>query len=150
MEVILLEKIHRLGKLGDKVIVKSGYGRNYLVPQHKAVPATPQNIAKFEAERADLEKKQADSFGAATARGEVLFGAEVTIEAKAGAEGKLFGSVGTADISRAFSATGEAIEKSEIRLPQGPLRELGEHEVEIGLHADVKGMVLVRVVAEEG
>ncbi|MEQ8231410.1 MAG: 50S ribosomal protein L9 [Gammaproteobacteria bacterium] len=150
MEVILLEKIHRLGALGDRVEVRPGYGRNYLIPQRKAVPATPDNVARFEEQRAELERAQADAFEAAKARAEQLNEARVTIAAKAGNEGKLFGSVGTGDIAEAFSAAGIAVEKREVRLPHGSLREVGEYQVEIHLHADVDVEVTVQVVSEDG
>lgn len=150
MEVILLEKIHRLGALGDRVEVRPGYGRNYLIPKRKAVPATPDNIARFEEQRAELERAQADAFEAAKARAEQLNEARVTIAAKAGNEGKLFGSVGTGDIADAFSAAGIAVEKREVRLPHGSLREVGEYQVEIHLHADVDVEVTVQIVPEDG
>ncbi len=150
MEVILLEKIHRLGNLGDKVSVRPGYGRNYLVPRRKAVPATADNIARFEAQRAELERAQADALGAATARAEQMAGLELTVGAKAGTEGKLFGSVGTADIAAAALAAGIEIEKREIRLPDGPLREVGNYAVEIHLLSDVDCTIAVKVVPEEG
>jgi len=149
MEVILLEKIHRLGKLGDKVSVRAGYGRNYLIPQHKAVPATPDNIARFEAERAQLERAQADALGRAEARAAQLRDLELAITAKAGAEGRLFGSVGTSDIADAIAARGATVEKREIRLPNGPLREVGDYAVEIHLHADLNVVVKVKVMAED-
>ncbi len=149
MEVILLEKIHRLGALGDRVNVRPGYGRNYLIPQRKAVPATPDNVARFEAQRAELERAQADAFEAATARAESLKDARVTIKAKAGSEGKLFGSVGTGDIAEALSAAGVAVEKREVRLPHGSLREVGEFQVEIHLHADVDVEVIVEIAPED-
>jgi large subunit ribosomal protein L9 len=150
MEVILLEKIHRLGALGDRVQVRSGYGRNYLIPQRKAVPATAENVARFEEQRAELERAQSDHFAAATARATALTDLVVTVTAKAGTEGKLFGSVGTLDIATAVSATGVAVEKREVRLPNGPLREVGDHKVEVHLHADVDTEITVRIVAETG
>jgi large subunit ribosomal protein L9 len=150
MDVILLEKIHRLGALGDRVTVSAGYGRNYLVPQRKAVPATPDNIARFEEQRAELERAQADALGSATARAEALKDMVVTVTAKAGAEGKLFGSVGTADIADAVCAAGVTIEKREVRLPNGALREIGDFAVEVHLHADVDAEITVRIVAEDG
>lgn len=150
MEVILLEKIHRLGDLGAKVTVKPGFGRNYLVPQHMAVPATPENLARFEEQRAELERAQADALGSATARAEQLAGMTVNIGAKAGAEGKLFGSIGTVDIAAALVAAGVTIEKKEIRLPEGALRELGEHTVVVHLHADVDEQITVNIVSEDG
>jgi large subunit ribosomal protein L9 len=149
MEVILLQKIHKLGELGDKVNVKAGYGRNYLVPGGRAVPATAANLAKFEAERAELERAQAGALGVAQGRAEKLADVEVTITSKAGAEGKLFGSVGTLDIAEAVSATGNPLEKKEVRLPEGALRAVGEHEVDLHLHADVNVTIKVRIVAEE-
>ena len=149
MEVILLEKIHRLGNLGDKVNVRPGYGRNFLIPNRKAVPATPDNVAKFEEQRAELERVQADALGRAQARAAQLNEFELTIAAKAGAEGKLFGSVGTQDIAAAIVALGAECEKREVRLPEGPLREIGDYEVEIHLHPDVNAMVKVKVVSED-
>lgn len=149
MEVILLEKIHKLGELGDKVTVRAGYGRNYLIPTRKAVLATAENLAKLEKQREDLERTQADVTAAAEARAEKLRGAEVTINAHAGPEGKLFGSVGTSDIADAVIATGGEVHKSEIRLPEGPLRELGEYEIDVHLHGDIDVTILVRIGLEE-
>lgn len=149
MEVILLEKIHKLGELGDKVTVRAGYGRNYLIPTRKAVLATAENLAKLEKQREDLERTQADVTAAAEARAEKLRGAEVTIKAHAGPEGKLFGSVGTSDIADAVIAVGGEVQKSEIRLPEGPLRELGEYEIDVHLHGDIDVKILVRIVLEE-
>ncbi len=150
MEVILLEKVQNLGELGDKVKVKPGYGRNYLVPSGKATPATPENIAAFEQRRAELEKAQAERLGAAEGRAEQLRDATVTIKAKAGTEGKLYGSVGTREIAEAVSATtGVALEKHEVLLPDGALRETGEHEVALHLHSDIDVSIKVVVEAEE-
>jgi large subunit ribosomal protein L9 len=149
MEVILLEKIHRLGDLGDKVNVRPGYGRNYLIPNRKAVPATAANVAKFEAQRAELERAQTEILATAQARAERLNGLEVVIAAKAGAEGRLFGSVGTHDIAQAIVAAGASAEKREVRLPDGPLREVGEYAIEIHLHADIDVEIKVKVVAED-
>ena len=149
MEVILLEKIQKLGDLGQQVQVKPGYGRNYLIPNGKAVPATADNVAKFEARREELEKAQADALGRAKARAAKLEEVSVTIKKKAGAEGKLFGSVGTVDISEAVSATGEELAKQEVILAEGPLRALGEFEVVLRLHADVDVNLKVIVEAEE-
>ncbi len=149
MEVILLEKIHKLGDLGEQVKVKSGFGRNYLIPTGKAISATAENVEKFEAQRAELEKAQAEALAAATARVEKLQDVVVTITRKAGAEGKLFGSVGTADISEAVKATGVELAKKEIRLPEGSLRIMGEFEIGIHLEADVETKIKVNVVAEE-
>jgi large subunit ribosomal protein L9 len=149
MEVILLERIHKLGDLGDKVRVRAGYGRNFLIPQKRAVPATPQNVEKFEAQRAELEKVQMSALASAQARVEAMADTAVTISAKAGAEGKLYGSIGTAEIAAAVSATGNELEKREVRLPDGPLREVGVHNVTIHLHADAETQVTVTIVAED-
>jgi large subunit ribosomal protein L9 len=149
MEVILLEKIQKLGELGDKVNVKAGYGRNFLIPKHKAVPATADNLARFEEQRAELERIEAEGSAAAEARAEKLRDMEVTIAAKCGSEGKLFGSVGTADIAEAAVAAGADIEKREIRLPNGPLREIGDFEIEVHLHADNDVVLKVKVVADD-
>lgn len=149
MDVILLEKIGKLGALGDRVTVKPGYGRNFLIPQGKAVPATATNIAEFEGRREELESTAATAVAAAQARGDKL--AElgtITIAANAGEEGKLFGSVGTRDIADAVTAAGVEISKSEVRLPDGPLRELGEFDVSVHLHTEVDGTVAVAVVQE--
>jgi large subunit ribosomal protein L9 len=149
MEVILLEKVANLGNLGDRVTVRPGYGRNYLVPGKKAVPATQENIEMFEARRAELEKAAADSLGAAQARAAKLAEvAEVTIGSHAGEEGKLFGSVGTHDIADAITAAGVAVEKREIRLPEGPIRQIGEHKIEVELHSDVVTEITVNVEPE--
>ncbi len=148
MEVILLEKIHRLGNLGDKVKVKPGYGRNYLIPMGKAVPATAQNVAKFEARRADLESTQDKALEEARAKAAALAGLTVIIASKAGAEGRLYGSVGTADIASAVTETGVNLTKQEVRLPKGPLREAGEHTVDLHLHPDVNVTVKVVIVPE--
>ena len=148
MEVILLEKVHRLGNLGDKVKVKPGYGRNYLIPTGKAVPATAQNVAKFEATHAEIEEAQAKSLEEAQARAEALAGLTITIASKAGTEGRLYGSVGTADIVSAVTAAGVNLSKKEVRLPKGPLREIGEHTVDLHLHPDLSATVKVLVVAE--
>lgn len=149
MQVILLEKIDNLGDIGDQVKVKSGYGRNFLLPQGKAALATKDNIAKFEAMRADLEAKAADELANAKARAEQLSGIELTISAKAGTEGKLFGSVGTFDLVEAFEKAGVTVERSEIRLPEGPLRTAGEHHIDVHLHTDINVGVLVTVVGVE-
>lgn len=150
MEVILLEKVHKLGALGDRVNVKPGFGRNYLIPSGKAVSATADNIAKFDARRAELEKQEQDALNEANARAEKLNETTVSIARKAGDEGKLFGSVGTADIAEAVSATGVELSKQEIRLPEGPIRSTGEIELDVQLHADVTATIKVNVVAEEG
>jgi large subunit ribosomal protein L9 len=149
MEVILLEKVHKLGALGDKVNVKPGFGRNYLIPSGKAVSATKDNIAKFDARRAELEKQQQEAVAEATARAEKLNALSVSIARKAGEEGKLFGSVGTVDIAEAATAAGVELAKHEIRLPEGPIRSIGEIELDVQLHADVAATIKVNVVAEE-
>jgi large subunit ribosomal protein L9 len=150
MNVILLEQVENLGNLGDKVNVKAGYGRNFLLPQGKATVATPENIAIFEARRAELEAKQADDLGAAKLRADKLQGLELTLTANVGVEGKLFGSVGTVDIADAATAAGLEILRSEVRLPDGPLRTVGVHEVEIHLHTDLNIFIKVEVVGEAG
>jgi large subunit ribosomal protein L9 len=150
MDVILLEKIGKLGELGDRVAVKAGYGRNYLIPQGKAVPATETNVVEFEARRAGLEASAAESIAAAEVRaGRIQELGQITIEANAGDEGKLFGSIGTRDIADAVTAAGVELEKSEVRLPEGALRELGEYEVTVHLHTDLDSVISLAVVAEE-
>ena len=148
MEVILLEKVANLGSLGDKVKVKAGYGRNFLLPYGKAVPATAANVQAFEERRAELEKAAAEKLAAAQARAEALEGASFTISSKAGEEGKLFGSIGVRDIADAITAGGTEVEKSEVRLPEGPIRVTGEYEIELQLHSDVEVNVKLAVVAE--
>ena len=149
MEVILLQKVANLGSIGDRVKVKSGYGRNFLLPSGKATVATSANIAKFEVIRADLEKKTAAELTSATARAESLKEFRLELKAKAGNEGKLFGSVGTADIADALSAAGHAVERAEVRLPEGPIRMVGEHAVTVHLHADVDVQITVAIAAED-
>ncbi len=149
MEVILLDKIAKLGGLGDKVTVKSGYARNFLLPQGKAVFASKANVEHFEARRADLEKKLAEQLTAAEARAAKLTElAEVTIASKAGDEGKLFGSIGTRDIADAISEAGVEVVKAEVRLPLGSIRETGEFDIVIHVHNDVDATVKVVVIAE--
>jgi large subunit ribosomal protein L9 len=148
MEVILLEKVANLGSLGDKVNVKSGYGRNFLLPYGKAVPASEANLKAFEERRAELEKAAAEKLAAAQTRAEALEGASFTIGSKAGDEGKLFGSIGVRDIADAITAGGTDVEKSEVRLPEGPLRAIGEYDIELQLHSDVEVTVKLAVVAE--
>ncbi len=144
MDVILLEKVHNLGNLGDKVSVRPGYGRNYLVPRGKAAPATGANLKKFEERRAELEQAANESLAAAEQRAEALRAlGKVTLTCKAGEEGKLFGSVGTVDIAEAITQAGVKLEKQEVRLPAGPLRMVGEHEVSIHLHPDVNVQIAV-------
>ena len=149
MELILLQKVVNLGGLGDKVRVKPGYGRNYLIPYGKAVPATTKNLAEFEAKRADYEAKANALLAAAEERKAKLEGAAVTIKANASTEGKLYGSVGPRDIAEALTAAGTAVEKSEVVMGEGPIRHIGEFEVQIHLHADVHTTAKVVVVAEE-
>lgn len=149
MEVILLDKIAHLGGLGEKVTVKSGFARNYLFPQGKAVMATKDNLAAFEARRAELEAKLAEVKAAAEARAAQLSAlTNVTIATKAGDEGKLFGSVGTRDIADAITAAGVPVAKSEVRMPDGVLRSVGEYDIVVHLHTDVNTTVKVAVVAE--
>lgn len=149
MEVILLDKIAKLGGLGDKVTVKSGYARNYLLPQGKAVFASKANVEHFEARRAELEAKLAEALAAAEARAaKVVELGEVTIASKAGEEGKLFGSIGTRDIADAITDAGVEVTKSEVRLPLGTIRETGEFDIAIHLHNDVDTNIKVVVIAE--
>ena len=149
MDVILLENISNLGNLGDTVKVKAGFGRNYLIPQGKAVPANAANTAEFEARRAELEAAAAAQLSGAEARAEDINAlGTVSIAAIAGEEGKLFGSVGTRDIAEAVSAAGCAVDKAEVRLPEGALRELGEFEIAIQVHGDVTAMVNIAVIPE--
>ncbi|MFL1404139.1 50S ribosomal protein L9 [Marinobacter sp. M1N3S26] len=148
MEVILLEKVANLGSLGDKVKVKAGYGRNFLLPYGKAVAATEENLKAFEERRAELEKAAADKQAAAQSRAEALEGQSFTISSKAGDEGKLFGSIGVRDIADAITAAGTEVEKSEVRLPEGPIRVTGEYEIELQLHTDVTVTVQLAVVAD--
>jgi large subunit ribosomal protein L9 len=149
MNVILLEKVAKLGNLGDKVTVKSGYGRNFLIPQKKAVPATAANLESFESRRADLEKDAAAKLVTANKRAEELKELELTLAVKAGEEGKLFGSIGTRDLADLISSTGIQASKSEIRLPNGPLRTTGTFEITMQVHADVTTVLTIHVVAEE-
>jgi large subunit ribosomal protein L9 len=149
MQVILLQKVANLGNIGDLVNVKSGYGRNFLLPKGKATVATADNVAKFEARRAEFEKKARDEFAAAQARGAKLQGFKVTVAAKAGTEGKLFGSVGTADIAEACTRAGFKVERAEVDLAGGLIRNTGEHIVRLHLHTDVTVDLPVTVVAED-
>ncbi len=148
MQLILLQKVVNLGGLGDKVNVKPGYGRNYLIPYGKAVPATADNLAAFEARRAEYEAKANAVLAEAEGRKAKLDGAAVTIKANASTEGKLFGSVGPRDIAEAFTAAGLPLEKNEVVLGEGPLRRTGEFDIEVRLHADVETRVKVIVEAE--
>lgn len=149
MQVILLEKIDNVGGLGDLVDVKSGFARNFLLPQGKAEMATKDNIEAFQQRRDELEKQQADALAAAEARAAQLAGMSVTITSRSGTEGKLFGSVGTEEIRSAIEQAGVTVEKKEIRLPDGPLRNVGEHPISLHLHADVDAEIVVNVVGEE-
>lgn len=148
MEIILLEKIENLGGLGDKVFVKSGYGRNFLLPQGKALPATEDNLKAFEAKRAELEKAQAEKLSEANGRKAKIEALEsITIAHNAGEEGKLFGSVGTTDIAEAVTAAGVELARSEVRMPEGAFHSIGEYEVTIHLHTDVDTQIKVIVEA---
>ena len=149
MDVILLEKVAKLGSLGDKVTVKSGYGRNFLIPQKKAVPATAANVETFEARRAELEKEAVAKLANAEKRAEHLKELELTLAVKAGEDGKLFGSIGTRDLADLISSTGIEATKAEIRLPNGPLRTTGTFEITLQVHADVTTSLTVHVVPEE-
>ena len=150
MEVILLENIENLGSVGDKVSVKSGFARNYLVPQAKAKIATAANVAEFEAIRAELEKAAVEARAAAESRKQALeaLGA-IEVTAKVGSEGKLFGSVGVADVCDAIETHGLTVEKSEIRMPEGALRSVGEHQVDIHLYTDIDTQVTINIIGEE-
>ena len=149
MEIILLERIDRLGGLGDLVNVRPGFARNYLLPKGKAKLATAENIAEIEARRAELEKHEAEVLAAAKARAEQLDGLEVSISAKSGGEGKLFGSITNANITDAVREKGIEVEKSEIRMPEGPIRVAGVYEIDIHLHAEVNATIKLEVIAEE-
>jgi large subunit ribosomal protein L9 len=149
MDVILLQKVANLGNIGDRVKVKSGFGRNYLLPGGKATLATPTNVAKFEERRSELEKIARDQLVSAEERQGALKDYKLVIRAKAGTEGKLFGSVGTADISEALKRENFNIARSEVRLPNGALRTIGDHTVSLHLHADVDVPLAISIVAEE-
>ncbi len=149
MQVILLETIKNLGDLGAVVDVRSGYGRNFLIPQGKALPATKNNLAEVEERRAELEKQAAELLSAAEARAEKLAEASITVGAKSGDEGKLFGSVGTNNIADAISEqTGVQVEKAEVKLPLGAIRQTGEYEIDLSLHADVTVTIKLTVVPQ--
>ena len=148
MEIILLEKVDNLGNLGDRVNVKSGYGRNFLIPSGKATPATEEQVKLFEERRAELEKVAAETLATAQARRDKLADMSITITAKAGEEGKLFGSIGTHDIAEAVTAAGVEIERSEVRLPEGAFRMLGEFTVQLHLHSDVDTEIKLIIEAE--
>jgi len=150
MEIILLEKMKNLGNLGARIKVKPGYARNFLIPERKAIPATPANLAAFEARRMELERTSNELIATAQRRSEELNAlGVVVIRQRAGAEGRLFGSVGNLDIAKALTNAGVAVQKSEVRLSNGPLRIAGDHAVNIHLHAEVNATVTISVVAEE-
>lgn len=148
MNVILLERIGNLGDLGEEVVVKPGFARNFLIPQGKAVRATAENRTVFEERRAELERLANERLGEARDRAGKLEGMSITVVAKAGEEGKLYGSVGTQDISDAIAAKGVEIEKSEVRLPEGPIRAVGDYQIDVQLHTDITVTVALSVVAE--
>ena len=149
MEVILLQKVANLGNIGDRVKVRSGFGRNFLLPQGKATLATAENVARFEERRAELERAAREHLSSAEERAVAMKDFKLTVRAKAGTEGKLFGSIGSSDIAEAVTREGFKIERSEVRLPSGPLRMLGEHTVNLHLHADIDVPLHVTIVAEE-
>ena len=149
MDVILLTKVANLGNIGDRVKVKSGYGRNFLLPKGKATLATPENVKKFEARRAELEKVAREQFQDAESRAAAFKDFKLAITAKAGTEGKLFGSIGTADIAEACTKQGHKLARAEVRLPTGPLRTVGEHVVALHLHTDIDVQLPVVITAEE-
>ena len=149
MQVILMEKVSNLGELGDVVKVKDGYARNFLIPEGKAKRATPENLKAFESRRAELEKAQAGVLAKAQERGTKLEGLTVQITQKAGPDGRLFGSVTNYDIVEALTKQGHEIERAQIRMPQGPLKQVGEYPLQIGLHTDVTVTVKVSVLGEQ-
>jgi large subunit ribosomal protein L9 len=148
MDIILLEKIGRLGSLGDQVAVKAGFARNYLFPKGKAVAATKENVAKFEVRRAELEKTAHELLQAAQVRADALRNCALTIAGNSSDEGKLYGSIGTKELAEALEGMGIAVHKSEILLPNGPMRQIGEHDIQVQLHADITVAVKVNVVVE--
>lgn len=149
MKVILLDRVENLGAIGDLVSVKSGYGRNYLIPNGKAALATAQNIKELEKKKEELEKRAAEQLEAAKSRGELIQGMSLTISANVESEGKLYGSVGPVDIVEAFEKVGVSVERSEIRMPDGPIREVGESEISLHFHSDVDIPVTLNVVSED-
>ena len=149
MDVILLTKVANLGTIGDRVKVKSGYGRNFLLPKGKATLATPENVKRFEARRAELEKIARDQFQDAESRAAAFKEFKLQISAKAGTEGKLFGSIGTADIAEACTKAGHKLARSEVRLPTGPLRTIGDHTITLHLHTDIDVQLPVVITAED-
>ncbi len=150
MQVILLQRIVNLGKLGETVNVKAGYGRNYLIPQGKALPATEANIAKFEARRAELEAQEAAELAEAKKRADSLTDVNVIMRAKSGDEGKLFGSIGARDIADALTKSGLEVDRSELKMPDGSFRQIGEYTVTIQLHHDVTANIVVTILSEDG
>lgn len=150
MQVILLQRIVNLGKLGETVNVKAGYGRNYLIPQGKALPATEANVAKFEARRAELEAQEAAELAQAKKRADSLTDVNVIMRAKSGDEGKLFGSIGARDIADALTKSGLEVDRSEVKMPDGAFRQVGEYTVTIQLHHDVSANILVTILSEDG
>lgn len=149
MNVILLDKVENLGDIGDMVNVKPGYGRNFLIPSGKAALATRDNLKEFESRRAELEKKAAEELAAARSREDLVKGMELVIPANVGAEGKLFGSVGPLDIAEAFGKVGVEVARSEVRMPDGPIHEVGEYPLGLHLHTDIDAEFVLKVVAEE-
>ncbi|MCH8060789.1 MAG: 50S ribosomal protein L9 [Proteobacteria bacterium] len=149
MNIILLDNIENLGNIGDLVKVKAGYGRNFLIPQGKATLATPENMKAIDSRRAELEQAAAEELASANDRAKTINGMELVITANAGSEGKLFGSVGPIDIVQAFGNVQVEVERSEVRMPDGPIHELGEFAIGVHLHTDVNAEVTIRVVAEE-
>lgn len=149
MEVILLQDVGNLGELGDKVNVKAGYGRNYLIPQHIAVPATKENLEAFEERRAELQRIADEKLAEAKTRAEQINGLDITLTVKAGEEGKLFGSVTVRDIAEAAVKRGVEIDNSEINLPEGPIRALGEYEIDVQVHPEVNAVLKLGVIAEQ-
>lgn len=149
MQVILLQRVVNLGKLGETVDVKAGYGRNYLIPQGKALPATEANLAKFEARRAELEALEAEELLAANARAEALADVNVIMRAKSGDEGKLFGSIGARDIADALTKSGLEVDRSEVKMLEGAFRQIGEYKVTIQLHHDISTDILVTILSED-
>ena len=150
MQVILLENVGKLGKLGEQVTVKAGYARNFLFPRSKAVMVTKDNLAMFESRRAELEAKSKELLSTAQARGEKLEAlASVTIQANAGDEGKLFGSIGARDIADAITAAGAEVKKSEVKLPEGVIRNIGEYEITVQLHSEVMSKITITVVSDK-
>lgn len=149
MQIILLERVQNLGELGDSVKVKPGYARNYLIPQGRAVIATPENQAEFDARRAELERQEAEALAVVQARAAALEGREITLARKTGEEGKLFGSVGPQDIADALTESGTPVSRHEVRLLSDTLRQVGDHLVGVHLYADVEASITVHIVAEE-